>query len=114
MIQKLDFAHADQRLLLQRVLTLLTTRFGVLLTGHTTPFPILSLEERERVLMSWEASRFAALRSLFKVFKSLSLYSNYAGGNYPEALGYDLKRDYPLIEESPSFYEVSFELFSGV
>lgn len=36
------------------------------LTGHLKPFYELSVEEREKVILSWQSSRIAALRSLAK------------------------------------------------
>lgn len=48
-------------------LSLLSTRPGtLLLTGHATPFPELTVEQREAVLQIWKASKLALLRSIYR------------------------------------------------
>ena len=48
-------------------LSLLSTRAGtLLLAGHATPFPDLTVEQREAVLQRWKASNLALLRSIYR------------------------------------------------
>ncbi|GAA5895388.1 hypothetical protein JCM8208_005995 [Rhodotorula glutinis] len=60
------------------VLSLLSTRPGTLvLTGHASTFPDLSVEQREAVLQSWRVSRLPLLRQAFRGLTAFTLYVTY-------------------------------------
>ncbi|GAA5941213.1 hypothetical protein JCM3775_006650 [Rhodotorula graminis] len=60
------------------VLSLLSTRPGTLvLTGHASTFPELSVEQREAVLQSWRTSRLTLLRQAFRGLSAFTLYVTY-------------------------------------
>ncbi|GAA6001425.1 hypothetical protein JCM10207_006660 [Rhodosporidiobolus poonsookiae] len=96
------------------VLTLLSTRAGTfLLAGHLSPFPSLSVGEREAVLQKWRVSRIPLLRQAFRAFLSLTLYVAFnehddviAATGYP-ALGDETRRADPL--KGPVHYPYAFE-----
>ncbi|KAL8278216.1 hypothetical protein RQP46_009389 [Phenoliferia psychrophenolica] len=63
---------------IQLTLTLLGTRAGtLLLTGHTSAFADLTLEQREKVLKGWSTSRLLLLRKAYRGFACLSLFVAY-------------------------------------
>lgn len=54
---------------IQLTLTLLGTRAGtLLLTGHASAFPELTVEQREKVLIGWATSRILLLRKAYRGF----------------------------------------------
>lgn len=65
---------------LMTVVSALSTRLGsAMLTGSITPFPQLSLQEREQIMIGWSKSSVAVLRSLFWAFTPFpvsTLYGN--------------------------------------
>lgn len=65
---------------LAKGLSILSTRAGtLLLTGHATAFPDLTVQQREACLQSWSTSRLALLRSIFRGVVGESLASCSAG-----------------------------------
>ncbi|KAM0791311.1 hypothetical protein ACM66B_005783 [Microbotryomycetes sp. NB124-2] len=59
-------------------LSLLSTRAGTLvLTGHASAFPDLTLEQRETVLKAWSTSRLLTLRQLFRGVVAVAMYVTY-------------------------------------
>lgn len=59
-------------------LSLLSTRPGtLLLAGHATPFPNLTVEQREAVLQKWRVSSLPLLRQAFRGLVSLALFVAY-------------------------------------
>ncbi|BGP24828.1 hypothetical protein JCM10295v2_003748 [Rhodotorula toruloides] len=59
-------------------LSLLSTRPGtLLLAGHATPFPDLTVQQRELVLQKWRVSSLPLLRQAFRGLVSLALFVAY-------------------------------------
>lgn len=64
---------------LMLTLSLLSTRAGTfLLTGHLTPFYLLTIEERENVVKAWSTSKILLRRKAYRGFacKSLALFTS--------------------------------------
>lgn len=76
-------------------LSLLSTRPGtLLLAGHATPFPDLTVQQRELVLQKWRVSSLPLLRQAFRGLVSLALFVAY--NLYDEvlfAIGYPASGD---------------------
>ncbi|GAA5925837.1 uncharacterized protein JCM15063_005137 [Sporobolomyces koalae] len=59
-------------------MSLLSTRAGTLiLAGHGTPFPELTVQQREAVLQKWRTSSIPLLRKIFRGVVSIALYVAY-------------------------------------
>lgn len=59
-------------------MSLLSTRAGtLLLAGYGTPFPELTVEQREAVLKKWSTSSLPLLRKIFRGVVSIALYVAY-------------------------------------
>jgi len=70
--------HSDKSRVLFFICKLLSTGYGTgLLSGIWSPFPSLSQEKRESILLSWSQSSFAAKKLLFKCLKQLILNAFY-------------------------------------
>ncbi|ORY89290.1 long chain fatty alcohol oxidase [Leucosporidium creatinivorum] len=70
---------------LGKALSLLSTRAGTfLLTGHGSPFPSLTVEQREAAISSWSTSRFALFRSMYRGIVAVAMYKVYT--DFPEML----------------------------
>ncbi|RCH84787.1 hypothetical protein CU098_002770, partial [Rhizopus stolonifer] len=96
----------EKRLELAKFLSILSTRPGTfILTGHLVEFSQLSLEDRERAVLSWKDSYLPALRGLYKSFVALACHPAFK--EYPElleAMHYDLKKEVvydPVYERLP-------------
>ncbi|GAA5959307.1 hypothetical protein JCM21900_003924 [Sporobolomyces salmonicolor] len=84
-------------------LSLLSTRAGtLLLAGHGTPFPDLTIEQREAVLQSWRRSRLPLLRQIFRGLVSIALYVCY--NIYDEVI---LATGYPAQGESTRYADAA-------
>lgn len=98
-------------------LSLLSTRAGtLLLTGHATPFPDLTVEQREAVLQRWKTSNLALLRSIYRGIVAVAIfvvYNNYE--NVVLATGYPARGDllrYADQARLRKHYEYTFERIS--
>ncbi|KAI8975154.1 hypothetical protein BDF20DRAFT_589080 [Mycotypha africana] len=61
------------------ILSLLSSKAGTFaLTGHFQTFKDLSIEDREKVFLSWKDSFLSPLRLLYKTFHSLACHPAYA------------------------------------
>ncbi|KAJ8607845.1 hypothetical protein MRB53_040038 [Persea americana] len=85
--QQLDPAAAAG---IRGILSILSTRAGALaFTGTTTPFPQLSILEREKILQGWANSRIPLFRGLQRSFTSLGkVYWLRTSPTLPYILGY--------------------------
>ncbi|GAA5874602.1 hypothetical protein JCM16303_002918 [Sporobolomyces ruberrimus] len=98
-------------------MSLLSTRAGtLLLAGHGTPFPDLTLDQREAVLQKWRTSSLPILRKIFRGVVSIALYvaytvydDNLLASGYP-ALG-DAQR-YVDPDRQRKHYPYKFEKIS--
>ncbi|KAM0750383.1 long chain fatty alcohol oxidase [Meredithblackwellia eburnea MCA 4105] len=102
---------------IRMTLSLLSTRAGtLLLTGHPTTFPDLTLEQREKVLQSWASSRLLLLRKAYRGFAGLALFIAYtAVDSNGLSVGYPAAGD-PLREQGKarvkSHHPFEFETIS--
>lgn len=57
---------ADQRKQLMFIVAVLDSRASILLTGYSTPFPRLSVEQRQSILNGWATARLPVYRDLHR------------------------------------------------
>jgi len=98
-------------------MSLLSTRAGtLLLAGHGTPFPDLTVEQREAVLQKWRTSSLPLLRKIFRGVVSIALYVAYnAYNDNLHAIGYPALGDtqrYADPERQRKHYPYQFETIS--
>lgn len=88
-------------------LNLLASRAGTfVLTGHFSEFKNLSLQDREKVFLSWKDSYLPQLRLMYKTFMALACHPAYAthGDILGEAMHYNTVDKTKVYENLPPRY----------
>ncbi|OLL26423.1 Long-chain-alcohol oxidase FAO3 [Neolecta irregularis DAH-3] len=94
------------------VLSLLSSRFGAVLTGHITPIHQLNRAQRECVLQSWTKSPLLSLRTLFSSLSRLSRLGYISCSEVAmQAIGYPLTdpdSNHPTRFQAKRFHDFMF------
>ncbi|OAD06970.1 hypothetical protein MUCCIDRAFT_138449 [Mucor lusitanicus CBS 277.49] len=102
----------EKRADLLRVLDILATRPGsFLLTGHWTPLPQLTRQQREDIMLKWKNSSLPSLRNLFKILSNLCLYNAYSRTHSPliDSIGHNAANGDAFFENHPDYSPVEHE-----
>ncbi|KAI9481001.1 MAG: hypothetical protein EXX96DRAFT_565003 [Benjaminiella poitrasii] len=105
------YASPEKRSDLLRILDLLGSRSGILLTGHWTPFDQLPQQTREQVMLRWKTSTFTAFRNLYKVLSNLCLFNAYSRktSSLIASIGHDGASGDVFFEQHPDYDPIEHE-----